>query len=78
MPPVLAFHGDADQTVPLSQALALRDRLVATGNTCELHIVPGGGHNFGNDVPEWRERSRVLMLEFLRQHGLLESAAPVK
>jgi acetyl esterase/lipase len=71
MPPVLAFHGDADKTVPLSQALALRDRLVATGNTCELHIVPGGGHNFGNDVPEWREKSRELMIDFLKKQGLL-------
>ena len=71
MPPVLAFHGDADKTVPLRQALALRDRLVATGNVCELHIVPGGGHNFGNDVPEWREKSRELMIEFLKKQGLL-------
>jgi len=71
MPPVLAFHGDADQTVPLREAVALRDRLVATGNKCTLHMVPGGGHNFGNDVPEWREKSRVLIIEFLKQQGLL-------
>lgn len=74
MPPVLAFHGDADRTVPLRQALALRDRLVAGGNACELHIVPGGGHNFGNDVPEWREKTRVLMIEFLRREGMLAPA----
>lgn len=71
MPPVLAFHGDADKTVPLRQAIALRDKLLASGNTCELHIVPGGGHNFGNDVPEWQEKSRVLMIEFLTKQGLL-------
>ena len=73
MPPVLAFHGDADKTVPLRQALALRDKLLATGNVCELHIVPGGGHNFGNDVPEWREKSRELMIGFLKKQGLVES-----
>ncbi len=72
MPPVLAFHGDADKTVPLSQATALRDKLVAGGNICELHIVPGGGHNFGNDVPEWREKSRELIIAFLKQQGLVE------
>jgi acetyl esterase/lipase len=72
MPPVLAFHGDADKLVPLAQAIALRDKLVATGNSCELHIVPGGGHNFGNDVPEWREKSRELMIAFLKQQGLVE------
>lgn len=71
MPPVLAFHGDADKTVPLRQALALRDQLVATGNVCELHVVPDGGHNFGNDVTEWREKSRELMIEFMKKQGLL-------
>lgn len=73
MPPTIEFHGDADTLVPLAQAIALRDKLVATGNVCELHIVPGGGHNFGNDVPEWREKSRQLVLEFLKRQGLLES-----
>lgn len=72
MPPVLAFHGDADKTVPLAQALALRDRLTATGNACELHIIPGGGHNFGNDVPAWREKSRDLVKQFLHRLGLTD------
>lgn len=71
MPPVLAFHGDADKTVPLRQAFALRDQLVATGNVCDLHIVPGGGHNFGNDVPEWNEKSRQLVIDFLQARGLV-------
>lgn len=71
MPPVLVFHGDADKTVPVRQALALRDKLVATGNPCELHLVPGGGHNFGNDVPEWKEKSRQLVIEFLKKQGLI-------
>jgi acetyl esterase/lipase len=71
MPPVLAFHGDADKTVPLRQALALRDKLKVTGNICELHIVPGGGHNFGNDVPEWQQKSRDLFRDFLMAQGLV-------
>ncbi|MDI1319001.1 MAG: alpha/beta hydrolase [bacterium] len=65
MPPVLAFHGDADALVPLRMAVALRDKLVATGNSSDLHIVPGGGHNFGNDVPEWKEKSRLLKAQGL-------------
>jgi len=77
MPPVLAFHGDADKLVSLSQATALRDKLIATGNRCELHIVPGGGHNFGNDVPEWRQKSRDLVREFLlQQFGLTHALKP--
>ena len=71
MPPMLVFHGDADQTVPLRQSVALRDRLIASGNTCELHIVPGGGHNFGQDVPVWQEKSRELMRDFLERLDLL-------
>ncbi|MEO6005123.1 MAG: alpha/beta hydrolase [Opitutus sp.] len=73
MPPVLAFHGDADPVVPLRQAIALRDQLISSGNSCELHIVPGGGHNFGNDVPEWQEKSRRLILEFLQRQHLLSA-----
>jgi dipeptidyl aminopeptidase/acylaminoacyl peptidase len=73
MPPVLAFHGDSDKLVPVAQAVALRDKLEASGNKCELHIVPGGGHNFGDDAPEWKEKSRTLMLEFLNRQGLIES-----
>ena len=53
------------------EAIALREKLVATGNDCELHIVPGGGHNFGDDAPEWREKSRELMIEFLSKQGLI-------
>jgi acetyl esterase len=71
MPPVLAFHGTADALVPPRQALALRDRLLATGNRCELHLVPGGGHNFTHTLPEWQEKSRGLLREFLKREGLL-------
>jgi acetyl esterase/lipase len=71
MPPLLAFHGDADTLVPPRQALVLRDRWLATGNRCELHLVPGGGHNFGQDVPAWQEKSRVLLREFLARQGWL-------
>src|SRR4051812_47043855 len=56
MPPTLAFHGDADTTVPQRQTLALRDKLIGTGNVCEFINVPGGSHNFSGDLPEWREK----------------------
>lgn len=71
MPPVLAFHGDADKLVSSQQAIALRDRLLKNGNHCELHLVPGGGHNFGNDVPAWQEKSRALIRDFLARQRLL-------
>jgi acetyl esterase len=71
MPPVLAFHGDADKLVPLAQAVALRETLLASGNACELIIVPGGSHNFGADQPEWREKSRDFILRFLAERELI-------
>ena len=73
MPPTIAFHGDADKLVPLRQALALRDALTAAGNECELNVVPGGGHNFGNEIPGWHEKSQALIVTFLRRHQLLDN-----
>ena len=57
-------------TVPLRQALALRDALTASGNQCELVIVSGGDHNFSSQLPEWKEKSRERIRVFLQQHGL--------
>ncbi len=71
MPPVLEFHGDADKTVPQTQAIALRDKLKATGNECEFVSVPGGDHGFTSQLPEWKDKSRVIITEFLRKQGLL-------
>ncbi|HMP83288.1 MAG TPA: alpha/beta hydrolase fold domain-containing protein [Verrucomicrobiota bacterium] len=70
MPPVLAFHGDADPTVPVRQALALRDALIASGNQCELILVPGGNHGFSSQFPEWKDKSRAIITEFLKTQGL--------
>ncbi len=75
MPPMLVFHGDADKTVPQRESFALRDRLLATGNVCEFINVPGGGHNFGGELPEWREKLHVIFGEFLTRQHLLPVAA---
>ena len=74
MPPLLLFHGDADTTVPQRQSLALRDKYAATGNACEFVSVPGGTHNFSGDLPEWREKTRTLVREFLAKQKLLPAA----
>ncbi len=71
MPPMLVFHGDADTTVPQRQSLALRDKLIATGNVSEFVNVPGGSHNFSGDLPEWREKTRTIILDFLARQNLL-------
>ncbi len=75
MPPVLVFHGDADPTVTNRQSIALRDKLVATSNVCELVTVPGGNHGFQSQLPEWKDKSRDIMKEFLTKEGILPVAA---
>ena len=70
MPPMLVFHGEADQTVPQAQSLALVASLRASGNDVEFVNVPGGSHNFSGDLPEWREKTRTMAEAFLRQRQL--------
>lgn len=70
MPPVLAFHGDADPTVPYSQAVELDKKLKATGNRSELVTVPGGNHSFSSQLPEWKDRSREHIQRFLKELNL--------
>jgi len=43
-PPVLIFHGDKDQVVPLSQSEHLHKRLQEAGLESSLHVVEGAGH----------------------------------
>ena len=75
MPPVLVFHGDADTTVTNAQSIALRARLVASSNVCELVTVPGGNHGFQSQLPEWKDKSRNAMTEFLTEQGVLPVVA---
>lgn len=71
MPPMLIFHGDADPTVPYAQAVALDQALKAGGNTSELVTVPGGNHGFSTQFPEWKDKSRGIIQEFLTANRLL-------
>ncbi len=45
MPPVLLLHGSEDSHVPLAQAEALCQAMKAKQQSCELHVIPGGGHS---------------------------------
>jgi len=59
-PPTLLLHGDADKTVTLDQSIAFRQRLLALGGDCELHVLPGAGHRLAEWLvadPAW---TRVL------------------
>jgi len=71
MPPLILFHGDADQTVPQRQSIELNAKYLAAGNVCEFTSVPGGSHNFGGDSAEWREKTRTMVHEFLVRQKLV-------
>jgi len=75
MPPMLIFHGDADATVPQAQSIALAEKLKTTGNVAEFVNVEGGSHSFSTDKPEWREKSRKMIFDFLRGQKILEPPA---
>lgn len=46
--PWLIIHGEADETVPLSEAESLHE---AAGSNARLHVVAGGGHTLGAGHP---------------------------
>ncbi len=69
MPPALVFHGDADETVPFRQSVALHERLVALGNPCELVTVPGGQHNFTLQGPHGPDWVTTRIWSFLHKQG---------
>lgn len=70
MPPVLLLHGDADTTVPYTQSVDLAKKLSDTGNTVEFVTVPGGTHGFISETPGWKDKSKELILAFLRKLNL--------
>jgi acetyl esterase/lipase len=72
LPPILTVHGDADPTVPYSQAVRLHEALDRACVPNKLLTVQGGGH--------WRfsaEQDAKLFTgirEFLAEHGLARIA----
>lgn len=56
-PPVLLFHGDADETVHANQSIKFAEALRDAGGEPELVIYPGGDHAFLNFPDEiWYEQ----------------------
>jgi len=66
-PPILSFHGDADDVVPFSQAQRLHAALAAASRPQRLIAVPGARHGFD------RAQMQQLMATtraFLTEHGV--------
>lgn len=73
MPPTLLFHGDADKTVPYAQSVELEKKLRESGNSVEFVTVPGGSHGFVSETPGWKDKSKQMIIEFLKKQGLVTS-----
>lgn len=63
--PVLILHGEADPTVPVSEAYNLQRLLEEKGIPYEIKTYPGAGHGFENEV--WRDAG-LRTLQFLQKH----------
>ena len=68
LPPVLTIHGDADPTVPYTQAVRLRQALEKAGVPAELMTVPGGKH--GNFTLDENLKIYAAIRSFLAKHNL--------
>ena len=64
-PPVVVFHGTADNVVPHCQGVHFHDLLSKAGVVTEFHSVDGGGHGMGMYAPENLE-AMVTFLEKAR------------
>ena len=76
MPPTLIFHATGDTTVPYVNSVALRDKLLANGNRCELVTFQGLGHGFnsskfGKEGEAANRKTKEDMITFLRSLNLL-------
>ncbi len=71
MPPTLIVHAANDELVHYGTAVALYNRLVSTGNACELMTVPLGGHGFSSEHKHWKAKAQARMEAFLEGFELL-------
>jgi fermentation-respiration switch protein FrsA (DUF1100 family) len=63
--PMLIFHGDADETVPVAESRAFA---AARPDLVTLHVLPGAGHvESVNFAPE---RYAAQITDWLRSHGV--------
>jgi carboxymethylenebutenolidase len=72
--PLLAFFGDSDEFVPMSDVRELEARLEKAGPPAEVVVVPGAGHAFMNDTrpdayrPDAAASAWTRTASFLREH----------
>lgn len=77
MPPTLVFHGTADTTVPLENAIRFKRLMDDAGNACELVTYDGAVHGFfnqGRKDNQFEDTTRRVD-EFLTSLGYLPPLA---
>ena len=82
MPSTIVFHATGDTTVPYSNSVAFRDKLVSRGNRCELVTFEGLGHSFnsskyGEAGKAADQKTHEDAAMFLASLKLIESATPI-
>ena len=70
--PVLILHGEKDENVPVSQAVALRDRLTELKKDFEIKLFPNADHG----IP--RDEMNPILLDFLNRRLKAQNAKPSK
>ena len=69
LPPIFTVHGDADPTVPYTQAVRLQAALNSADVPHLLVTIPGGKH--GNFSPDERLRIYTAIHEFLSKYHVM-------
>jgi carboxymethylenebutenolidase len=69
--PVLILHGDADQTVPVSEAHGIAELAERKQVPYEMKIYPGVGHGFGQEI---MHDAAQRTLRFLQRYLVAEMA----
>ena len=76
-PPVIIFHGTADNVVPCCQAPWFYGKLVDAGVTSEMHLVDGGGHGMGMYAAE-NLGAMVTFLDRIRTKRYADSSTSLE
>ena len=80
MPPTLVFHATGDTTVRYANSVSFRDKLVSSGNRCELVTFEGLGHaynssKFGDAGKAADLKTKADTAAFLTSLGLISKTA---
>lgn len=80
MPPTIVFHATGDKTVPYSNSIAFKDKMIANGNRCELVTFDGLGHSYnsskyGEAGKAADQKTREDIAVFLTSLSLLEKGS---